>query len=73
MGYQCTGGIDRDCDGFWEGADCDDYNPAIYPGATEIQCNAIDEDCNGSDACGPTPVPEFPFEILSRWHCRQIP
>jgi hypothetical protein len=64
MGHTCTGGDDHDCDGYWEGPDCDDYNAAVHPDAPEIECNSVDEDCSGADACGPYPVPEFPREAF---------
>jgi hypothetical protein len=37
---------DRDRDGFRSFEDCDDNNPAIYPGAME-KCDGVDNDCNG--------------------------
>lgn len=44
---------DRDRDGYFSYEDCDDANPAVYPGAPEI-CDKLDNDCNGKTDDGIT-------------------
>lgn len=44
--------FDRDRDGYpsrFGGADCDDSDPAVHLGATEIPGNGVDENCAGGD------------------------
>ena len=35
-----------------QGGDCNDYNASVYPGATEICVDQIDNNCNGQADCG---------------------
>ena len=39
----CT---DADADGHCEDVDCDDTDPEVHPGASEV-CNGVDDDCDG--------------------------
>jgi hypothetical protein len=52
--------IDNDADGYGSPAspactfpqlDCDDGDPAVHPGAPEMECTGTDEDCSGGDYC----------------------
>ena len=46
----CTGsGNDGDGDGYSDGADCDDSDSSVFPGAPEITNDGIDQNCDGQD------------------------
>ena len=44
-------GVDYDLDGHTAcgGEDCDDLNASVYPGATEVPYDSVDQDCDGED------------------------
>jgi hypothetical protein len=48
---------DSDGDGVDARRDCDDANPAVHPGATDVPGNGVDEDCSGQDTPVDPPPP----------------
>lgn len=50
------GGIDADGDGFTPPADCNDNDPSIKPGATELCGDHLDNDCNERTDCADVTV-----------------
>ena len=51
--------IDADGDSYATcGGDCDDGNPVIHPGASDANCNGVDDDCDGTvDVMAPSTHP----------------
>ena len=45
-GLTDTGSVDADADGFPASEDCDDGDPSVNGGATEV-CDGVDNDCDG--------------------------
>ncbi len=41
--------VDADGDGFSEEEDCDDFNPSVYPGASDAVGDDKDQNCDGLD------------------------
>jgi hypothetical protein len=54
---------DTDQDGYFDFRDCDDASASVFPGATEIINNGIDEDCNGQDSTQMTTSVDRAFDI----------
>ena len=46
---ECERGVDGDGDGFSSAVDCNDAAASIFPGATEVFDNGVDENCDGRD------------------------
>jgi hypothetical protein len=56
--------FDADDDGFVAADDCDDSDASVFPGATDVPGDGVDQDCDGRDRHALVPTP--PIEYLRR-------
>jgi len=47
--------VDKDCDGYPDGADCDDSDPTVFPNAPETCADTKDKNCDGKIGAGCVP------------------
>ncbi len=58
-GLGCFPPVDRDEDGVLCDEDCDDDNPLIHPGATEVCGDNLDNNCDPEDDCDDSITPDL--------------
>src|SRR5262249_14416699 len=56
---------DDDNDGFNANVDCNDEDPTVHPGATDIPDDGIDQNCDGADAHAVVTLTQKSVEKLS--------
>lgn len=68
--------VDADGDGVSQPEDCDDTDPSVHPGATEVCGDGKDDDCDGADeACrfsGDYSVRDAPFAVYGNTDNAQV-